>query len=74
MSKPQTNEITPATFGQSKIVFLTEGSKPVLVTNNGGRRRQRQLRGVSAADVLQWCRDNAAALLYLPSAPAVAQN
>ncbi len=52
-----------------KTVFYTEGQTlAVLVERNAqGRRRRRVLRVATAEGLLAWCRDHAAALLYLPN-------
>jgi len=69
MSQPQwKGAIPPDPFKHQLTVFYTEGQAAgILVINRRGRRRLQALSLPTAEAALDYCRANAAALLYLPN-------
>lgn len=58
-----------------KTVYYTEGqTMAVLVTREGRKRSWQVLGSTSAEALLQWCRANAAALVYMPKVEDPARN
>ena len=71
MKQPHSGFNPPAPAGQSKTMFYNEGNPvAILVTSRSGRMKQSTLDFPTAEAALAWCRQNGAALYYMPVNPA----
>lgn len=67
MSEPQDGFNPPDFSGQTKTMFYNEGNpSAILVANKAGRRRISAMEFPKAEVALNWCRQHACILVYLP--------